>query len=104
MNKIPHADVMRAFLDGKVVQKQVISAASKPHWLSFDPNTALSLPHMWTTDIWRIKPVKRTPWQVYMDAQYPHQNPHRAWDEGASTNKGLNAVIAAAKAGEFDES
>ncbi len=102
MNKIPHADVMRAFLDGKEVQKAADSNAKITTWITYVPNTMSNLPWMHPQDKWRIKPVKRTPYQVYMDALIPNTAPHHAALPSQLANRAWQAVVDAAKAGEFD--
>lgn len=81
---------MLAYADGDKVE---IYDCFHGKWIDCDN------PTFHFTSKYRIKPKKLTPYQVYMDAQYPNFAPHKS---GNHADIGLEAVIKATKEGYFD--
>jgi hypothetical protein len=93
MPKHAHYDTIIAYANGEKIQ---VRSGSRHPWKDIDcPSFAVCLEY-------RVKPPKRTPYQVYMDTSLPKYAPYSHVETSTSKAAWL-AVLAAAKAGEFDE-
>lgn len=88
-----HADVIIAWAEGKTVQE---FNSDTGRWTDITEK----YPYWYPDRSYRIKPEKKTPYQVYMDSGYP-SHPKNV-NPPPETVIGFAAVVKAAKEGLFD--